>query len=54
MSEIAARPNVASEPARTFVGLLKDSDLLASFLSSKVTLAAGVVTINFWRRCSRP
>jgi peptide/nickel transport system permease protein len=45
MSEIAARPNVASEPARTFVGRLKDSDLVASFLSSKVTLAAGVVTI---------
>jgi peptide/nickel transport system permease protein len=45
MSEIAARPNVASEPARTFLGRLKDSDLVASFLSSKVTLAAGVVTI---------
>jgi peptide/nickel transport system permease protein len=45
MSEIASAPNVASEPARTFVGRLKDSDLVASFLSSKVTLAAGVVTI---------
>ena len=45
MSEIAARPNVASEPARTFLGRVKDSDLVASFLSSKVTLAAGVVTI---------
>jgi peptide/nickel transport system permease protein len=45
MSEIAARPNVASEPARTLVGRLTDSDLLASFLSSKVTVAAGVVTI---------
>jgi peptide/nickel transport system permease protein len=45
MSEIASAPNVASNPARTFVGRLKDSDLVASFLSSKVTLAAGVVTI---------
>jgi peptide/nickel transport system permease protein len=45
MSEIASAQNVASNPARTFVGRLKDSDLVASFLSSKVTLAAGVVTI---------
>ncbi len=45
MSEIASAPNVASESARTFVERLKDSDLVASFLSSKVTLAAGVVTI---------
>jgi peptide/nickel transport system permease protein len=45
MSEIAARQNVASEPARSLGARLKDSDLLASFLSSKVTLAAGVVTV---------
>jgi peptide/nickel transport system permease protein len=45
MSEIAAEPEGASEPDRTFVGRLKDSDLLASFLSSKVTVAAGAVTI---------
>ncbi len=45
MSEIAAEPGGASEPDRTFLARLKDSDLLASFLSSKVTIAAGAVTI---------
>jgi peptide/nickel transport system permease protein len=45
MSEIAALREGASEPDRTFIGRLKDSDLLASFLSSKVTVAAGAVTI---------
>src|SRR6202167_3283432 len=45
MSEIAAEPEGASRPDRTFIARLKDSDLLASFLSSKVTVAAGVVTL---------
>jgi peptide/nickel transport system permease protein len=45
MSEIAAEPGGASEPDRTFLARLKDSDLLASFLSSKVTVAAGAATI---------
>jgi peptide/nickel transport system permease protein len=45
MSEIAAPPDGASEPDRTFVGRLRDNDLLASFLASKVTVAAGIVTI---------
>ena len=45
MAEIAARPEDASGPDRTFVARLKDSDLLASFLSSKVTVAAGAVTV---------
>jgi peptide/nickel transport system permease protein len=45
MSEIAAEPGGACEPDRTFLARLKDSDLLASFLSSKVTIAAGAVTI---------
>ena len=45
MSEIAAEPEGASTPDRTFIARLKDSDLLASFLSSKVTVAAGAVTI---------
>jgi peptide/nickel transport system permease protein len=45
MSEIAAEPEGASRPDRTFIARLKDSDLLASFLSSKVTVAAGAVTI---------
>jgi peptide/nickel transport system permease protein len=45
MSEIAAEPEGASRPDRTLIARLKDSDLLASFLSSKVTVAAGAVTI---------
>ncbi len=45
MSEIAAEPEGASGPDRTLIARLKDSDLLASFLSSKVTVAAGAVTI---------
>ena len=45
MSEIAAPPNSASEPKRTLIGRLNDNDLLASFLSSKVTVAAGIVSI---------
>jgi peptide/nickel transport system permease protein len=45
MSEIAAEPEDASRSDRTFVARLKDSDLLASFLASKVTVAAGVVTV---------
>jgi peptide/nickel transport system permease protein len=44
MSEITAPPDGASEPDRTLIGRLKDNDLLASFLSSKVTVAAGIVT----------
>jgi peptide/nickel transport system permease protein len=45
MSEVAAEPDSASEPDRTFLARLKDSDLLASFLSSKLTIAAGAVTV---------
>ena len=45
MGEIATPPNSASEPARTVIGRLRDNDLLASFLSSKVTVAAGIVTV---------
>ncbi|HTZ67760.1 MAG TPA: ABC transporter permease [Roseiarcus sp.] len=45
MSEIAAPPSGASEPERTLIGRLKDNDLLASFLSSKVTVGAGIVTL---------
>jgi peptide/nickel transport system permease protein len=44
MSEIAAARKSASGSERTFIGRLKDSDLLASFLSSKITVAAGIVT----------
>jgi peptide/nickel transport system permease protein len=45
MSGIASAPNNASEPERTLIGRLRDNDLLASLLASKVTLAAGLVTI---------
>jgi hypothetical protein len=45
MSETAAPPNSASEQGRTLIERLKDNDLLASFPSSKVTIAAGIVTI---------
>ena len=44
MNEMAA-PHKGAEPERTFIARLRDSDLVASFLSSKVTVAAGVVTI---------
>ena len=45
MTKIAAtRPDAEPAP-RTFGARLKDSDLLASFLSSKVTVAAGVATV---------
>jgi peptide/nickel transport system permease protein len=45
MSEIAAPLNQPSERDRTFIGRIRDNDLLASFLSSKITVAAGAVTI---------
>ncbi len=45
MSEIAAPPDSASESEKTLIGRLKDNDLLASFLTSKVTVAAGIVTV---------
>jgi peptide/nickel transport system permease protein len=45
MSEIAAPPDGESEPHPTLIGRLKDNDLLASFLASKVTVAAGAVTV---------
>ena len=48
MSETVAPPNSASEQERTLIGRLKDNDLLASFLSSRVTVAAGIVTIIFF------
>jgi peptide/nickel transport system permease protein len=45
MSEIAAEAEGASRPGRTLIARLKDSELLASFLSSKVIVAAGAVTV---------
>jgi peptide/nickel transport system permease protein len=37
--------NAEGAPPPSFIGRFRDSDLLASFLSSKVTVAAGVVTL---------
>jgi peptide/nickel transport system permease protein len=45
MSEIAAEAEGASRPDRTLIARLKDSELLASFLSSKVIVAAAAVTV---------
>jgi peptide/nickel transport system permease protein len=45
MSEIAAEPEEAPGQDRTSLARLRDSDLLARFMSSKVTVAAGAVTI---------
>ena len=46
MSKAAVdRPNAEGAPPRSFIGRLKESDLIASFLSSKVTVAAGVITL---------
>jgi len=45
MSEIAAPRTSASEPERTLIQRLRDNDLLASFLASKVTVAAGIMTL---------
>jgi peptide/nickel transport system permease protein len=45
MSETTAPPDGASEPGRTLIGRLRNNDLVASFLASKVTVAAGIVTI---------
>ena len=42
MSEIAAPPSSVPEPPRTLIGRLSDNDLLAGFLASKVTVAAGL------------
>jgi peptide/nickel transport system permease protein len=44
MSDIAA-PEGATDPGRTLIGRLMNSDLLANFLSSKVAVVAGAVTI---------
>jgi peptide/nickel transport system permease protein len=45
MSEIAAEGEGAPGTDRTFIVRVKDNDLLASFLTSKVTVAAGAVTV---------
>ena len=45
MTEVAAGPEGASGPDRTLIARLKDNDLLASFLASKITAAAGAATL---------
>jgi peptide/nickel transport system permease protein len=39
------RSEVEAAPTRSFIGRLGDSDLLASFLSSKATVAAGAIAL---------
>jgi len=48
MSEIAAGPEGAPRSGRDFIARLRDNDLLASLLASKITVAAGAVTILFF------
>jgi peptide/nickel transport system permease protein len=45
MSEMAAERKGASGTDRALIARLKDNDLLASFLASKVTIAAGALTV---------
>ncbi|MBV9591444.1 MAG: ABC transporter permease [Hyphomicrobiales bacterium] len=48
MSEISVELPKSEPASRSFLGRLKDSDLLASFLSSKVTVVAGALTLIFF------
>ncbi|SDQ94993.1 peptide/nickel transport system permease protein [Rhizobiales bacterium GAS191] len=49
MSEVTVElSNTEGAPPQSFIGRFKDSDLLASFLSSKVTVVAGVLTLIFF------
>ncbi|MBV8427572.1 MAG: ABC transporter permease [Hyphomicrobiales bacterium] len=48
MSEITVELPKSEPTSRSFLGRVKDSDLLASFLSSKVTIVAGALTLIFF------
>src|SRR6516162_3909142 len=48
MSEITAELSKSDTTSSSFLGRLKDSDLLASFLSSKITVLAGALTAIFF------
>jgi peptide/nickel transport system permease protein len=48
MSEITVELPKAEGTPRSFIGRFKDSDLLASFFSSKVTVVAGALTLIFF------
>ncbi len=48
MSEITVELPKPETRSPSYLGRLKDSDLLASFLSSKVTVVAGVLTLIFF------
>ena len=48
MSEITVELPKAEGTPRSFVGRVRESDLLASFLSSKITVVAGALTLIFF------
>jgi peptide/nickel transport system permease protein len=49
MSEVTVElSNTEGTPPQSFIGRLGDHDLVASFLSSKVTVVAGVLTLIFF------
>jgi peptide/nickel transport system permease protein len=50
MSEVTAEElsNTEGAPPQSLIGRLKDNDLLASFLASKITVVAGVLTLVFF------
>jgi peptide/nickel transport system permease protein len=49
MSEVATElSNTEGSPPQSFLGRLRDNDLLASFLASKITVVAGLLTLIFF------
>ena len=48
MSEITVELPKAEGTPRSFLGRVRESDLLASFLSSKITVVAGALTLIFF------
>ena len=48
MSEITVELPKAEGTPRSFVGRVRESDLLASFLSSRITVVAGALTLIFF------
>ena len=49
MSEVTVElSNTEGSPPQSFLGRLKDSDLLASFLASKITMLAALLTLVFF------
>ncbi len=55
MSEVTVElSNTEGAPPQSFLGRLKDNDLLASFLASKVTMVAGALTLLLFFLCRAP